>query len=48
MLIYIVLALMTLQSAVADEPMDLKRVQRGALYIRLPARKFLTAWVERY
>ena len=26
---------------VAEEPMDLSRVERGALYIRLPARKLM-------
>ncbi|XP_043247593.1 uncharacterized protein LOC122394650 [Amphibalanus amphitrite] len=37
MLFYLLLTLTVHQSAAADEPMDLTRVSRGALYIRLPA-----------
>ncbi|XP_043247581.1 uncharacterized protein LOC122394637 [Amphibalanus amphitrite] len=38
MLFYLFVALVAIHSvSAADEPMDLKRVQRGALYIRLPA-----------
>ena len=40
MLFYLVLTLVAHRAVMAEEPMDLTRVSRGALYIRLPARKF--------
>ena len=39
MLFYLAVVFVAFQAVVAEEPMDLTRVQRGALYIRLPARK---------